>query len=327
MQNSGIFSVRSETEFNRLALDTYHFQAQHNPVYHRFLKALRRIDYPHTHYTQIPGLPVEFFKHHRVLSTLAEPVLCFESSGTTGSEPSRHYITDSELYENSFVTGFRHFYGDPADWHILAMLPSYSGRPGSSLIYMANGLMNKSQSPHNGFFQEASELLINKLQQACSDKSRKTLLLGVSFALMDLAEKYPSSLEGVVVMETGGMKGRREEPTREELHQTLCRAFSLPCIHSEYGMTELLSQAYSAGHGIFRTPPWMRVIITEPEDPLAICAPGKTGLISVVDLANYHSCAFIATQDMGRLHPDGSFEVLGRHHQSEARGCNLLLVQ
>jgi hypothetical protein len=327
MLTEKIFSIRSEDEFNRIALETYRYQSQHNPVYRRFLNALGRHGMVPSHYSRIPGLPAEFFKNHRILSGDAEPVLCFASSGTTGSERSRHYVTDAQLYETSFLNGFNYFYGNPAEWHILAMLPAYANRPDSSLIYMVNGLMNKSRSPHNGFFQEANGFLIENLLKASRDKSRKTLLLGVSFALMDLAEKHPACLEDVVVMETGGMKGRRAEPTREELHEILCRAFCLPCIHSEYGMTELLSQAYSRGHGIFKTPPWMKVYVIEPEDPLAVCAPGKTGLISIVDLVNYHSCAFIATRDMGRLHPDGSFEVLGRHDHSEVRGCNLMLIQ
>lgn len=325
MYNIDIFNNHSEDAFNEQALSMYFYQRENNPVYRQFIQALKRASFNPKHYSEIPFLPVEFFKTHRVASGDFKEEVVFSSSGTTGSIVSKHYVRDVEVYHQSYREAFRRFYGDVSDWVILALLPSYLEREGSSLVMMAEGLIKDSKNELSGFFLNDIPSLLHNLNMAQQQKDKKILLLGVSFALLDLAEIHKPSLSGVCIMETGGMKGRRQELIREELHKALCESFGVSEIHSEYGMTELLSQAYSSGKGIYRCPPWLKVVITETEDPFSIAPKGKSGLINLIDLANIHSCGFIATRDLGKQYDDGSFEVLGRFDHSDVRGCNLMV--
>lgn len=268
-------------------------------------------------------LPVVFFKQHEVITGNYQPIKTFTSSTTSGGIPSRHHVADLSLYETSYLSAFQQFYGDPEQYVFLCLLPGYLERSGSSLIDMAQGLIDKSKQAKSGFYLYDFAKLhqtINEVKLA----GKRVFLLGVTFALLDFAEAYPQQLEGHIVMETGGMKGRKEEQTRTEIHQFLKEQLGVSTIHSEYGMTELLSQAYSKGDGIFQCPPWMKVVITDATDPLCALPQGKTGIINVIDLANIDSCAFIQTQDLGRITPEGYFEVLGRLDFSETRGCNLM---
>lgn len=319
-----VFSFSEIQDFENLALDVFHFQYQNCTVYQKFCDALDVDVNAVQALNDIPFLPVELFKKHQVVSFKGDPEIVFSSSGTTGSTPSRHYVYDLGLYEKSFLKSFRLFYGKPTDYCILALLPSYLEREGSSLVYMADQLIKASGHPLSGFHLNDLGVLNDKLKMLM-DVDQKVLLIGVSFALLDLAEQFPMPLRNTIIMETGGMKGRRREMIRPELHQTLCDAFGQTAIHSEYGMTELLSQAYSKGEGLFSSPPWMRVLIRDSNDPLAFVDDGRTGGVNVVDLANIYSCSFIATQDLGKIKPDGSFEVLGRFDNSDVRGCNLMI--
>jgi len=326
--NSGypdrIFNIKHSGEFKEIAIEVFHYQAQQNPVYRQFIEKLgieinniQRIE-------EIPFLPIEFFRTHIIVTGSKAPAIVFESTGTTGTVKSRHYVTDISLYDESLLRCFRLFYQDPGDFLFAALLPSYLERPDSSLIYMVNKLIKSGADERSRFFERGSWKLIDMLKLAAAE-GRRVMLIGVSFALMDLAEKYSADLEGIIITETGGMKGRRKEITREELHNILRESFNVPSVHSEYGMTELLSQAWSQGGGIFSCPPWMKVLVRELNDPLSVSAtPGKTGAINVIDLANVNSCCFIATGDIGRLHDEGKFEVLGRYDHSETRGCNLM---
>ncbi|MCK9325758.1 MAG: acyltransferase [Bacteroidales bacterium] len=308
---------------DQLVLDLFRFQAEENPVYHQYLKHLGQNPLKINTLDEIPFLPIEFFRTHRVVTGTGTDQLIFESSGTTGSQTSRHYVLNENLYHNSLETGFRLLVGNPTDFCILALLPSYLERSNSSLVYMVDRLMKISGDPDNGFFLDDLEALAHQIRKVEST-GRRILLIGVSFALIDLAEQFPMKLENTTIIETGGMKGRREELTRKQLHQILTEAFTVPAIGSEYGMTELLSQAWSGGHGLFRTPPTMKVLIRDPYNPFRQMPTGKTGGIDIIDLANRNSCSFIQTQDLGRAHPDGTFEVLGRFDSSAVRGCNLL---
>ena len=274
---------------------------------------------------EIPFLPIQFFKIHQVLSSQGPVETTFTSSGTTGSITSKHLVTDLDLYKNSFKKGFEQFYGDIKDYVILALLPSYLEREGSSLIYMVDDMINKSNHPESGFYLNNLGELKETLTLLDS-QNKKVLLIGVSFALLDLVEAHQFNLKHTVVMETGGMKGRRKELVRDELHSVLKQGFGVETIHSEYGMTELLSQAYSSGNGIFICPNWMKILTRDTEDALTIQKTGKTGGINVIDLANINSCAFIATQDLGRVFNDNSFEVIGRFDNSDIRGCNLMVL-
>jgi len=321
-----ILNINSENDFTGTSLKVFDYQYNKNTVYQAFTKGLRKNQESIISFAELPFLPVEFFRNHQII-TGTDPVrTLFESSGTTGSaNPGRHYVTDLSLYEESFLKSFRIFYGEPEDFIILALLPSYTERTGSSLVYMADKLINMSRNPLSGFYRDKGEDLLRAIKSAKS-QNKKILLLGVSFALLDLAEKFSPDLSGVTVMETGGMKGRRKEITRTELHKILTDKLNVSSIHSENGMTELLSQAYSKGDGIFYCPPWMKILIRDPQDPLTIYSePGKTGGINIIDLANLNSCSFIATQDLGKLHHDGGFEVLGRFDNSDVRGCNLMV--
>jgi phenylacetate-coenzyme A ligase PaaK-like adenylate-forming protein len=318
-----VFKVDAE-EFQKLSLDLFRFQVNHNPVYHEFVAALKINPDEINRIEDIPFLPIQFFKSHTIKTTEYEPAEWFESSGTTQTTNSKHYLKDKKIYRNSYLEGFRKFYGDPEDWVIIGLLPSYLERQHSSLVVMVDELIRLSGKKESGFYLYEHHQLSEILEQLEKD-GRKTLLIGVSFGLLDFAEAYPVKLQHTILMETGGMKGRRKEMIRAELHDVLEKAFGLNNIHSEYGMTELLSQAYSKEKGLFETPPWMKIFLREEDDPLRVSAKEGSGLINVIDLANIYSCAFIATEDVGRIHRDGRFEVLGRADNSDIRGCSLLI--
>ncbi|HEY0245194.1 MAG TPA: acyl transferase [Mucilaginibacter sp.] len=320
-----VFSINNDEQFTLIALRIFQYQAQYCAVYRDFIAGLRIDRTSVQTLEQIPFLPIEFFKAHQVISSNDPVQVTFTSSGTTGMITSSHYITDVSWYEESFRKAFELFYGDIKDYTVLALLPSYLEREGSSLIYMANNLIKQSANPDSGFFlynHAELEQQLKKQQQA----TKPTLLIGVTFALLDFIEQHAINFPELIVMETGGMKGRRKEMIREELHDILCKGFGVDAIHSEYGMTELLSQGYSKGEGIFNCPPWMRIITRDTNDPMSLLANNKAGGVNVIDLANINSCSFIATQDLGRVYPDGSFEVLGRFDNADIRGCNLLIA-
>ena len=319
-----IFSIQTDADFVQAALQTFGYQYQHNQVYQRFCTLLGRTPDKVRQLTDIPFLPIEFFKSEAVYCGNERPTTVFTSSGTTGSQTSRHYVKDLAVYQQSFRQGFADFYGNIEEYTVLALLPSYLERTGSSLITMVADLIERSSSADSGFYLNEYDLLAEKLT-SLDHSGRKVLLIGVSFALLDLVETHRFQLKNTIVMETGGMKGRRKELIREELHAILCEGFGVEHIHSEYGMTELLSQAYSAGSGLYESVRWLKVLIRDTNDALSYQRPLKTGGINLIDLANIHSCSFIATQDLGRLHPDGKFEVLGRFDNADIRGCNLLI--
>ncbi len=323
-----IFSVTAET-FTDTALAIFRFQYENNAVYNRFCKALKVDPSKVDALNKIPFLPISFFKSHTITTTNFEAAAIFESSGTTQTVNSKHLVKDIGLYEKSFITAFNLFYGATTDWCIIALLPSYLERQRSSLVMMADRLIAQSQHPQSGFYLNELE----KLQEVLSlmeQQQQKVLLIGVTFALLDFAEQFPMPLHHTVIMETGGMKGRRKEMTRQQVHEILCTAFQQKNIHSEYGMTELLSQAYSKDNGIFNTPPWMKILIREEDDPLTIYKAGDkpaiAGAVNVIDQANIYSCSFIAAEDAGRLYADGSFEILGRLDNTDIRGCSLLVL-
>ena len=314
-----IFLINSDAEFEREALWLFRHQAVHCAPYAEYIRLLgvnpdevHRVD-------DIPMMPIELFKSHKIYCADTEPQVVFTSSATTGMVQSRHYVADLALYERAFSEAFRLFYGDVRECSIYALLPSYLEREGSSLVYMAERLI--AESGGGGFYLNDYEKLLHDMSRDDNPK----ILLGVTYALLDLAENYAPKLENTVVMETGGMKGRRKELPKSELHKILCSAFGVERIHSEYGMAELMSQAYSFGDGLFRTPRWMRVLVRDVNNPFARMAAGRRGGLDIVDLANRHSCAFLATQDMGIRYDDGSFRIEGRIAQSDIRGCNLLV--
>jgi len=320
-----IFSISSDEEFNDMALKVFRHQFENNQVYRSFCDLLYKHPSDITTIEEIPFLPIQFFKSHKVLSTSNEIEKVFSSSGTTGQITSTHYVTDLDAYKRSFREGFNHFYGNIKDHIVLGLLPSYLERDDSSLVYMVNDLIQQSDHPESGFYLNNLNELSQTLKKMDS-KGEKVLLIGVSFALLDLIEFESFELKNTVIMETGGMKGRRKEMIRDELHEILKNGFGLKDIHSEYGMTELLSQAYSHGDGLFKCPPWMKIMIRNTEDALTLERQGKTGGINVIDLANINSCSFIATQDLGKISHNGSFEVLGRFDNSDIRGCNLMAL-
>ena len=319
-----IFNITSDKEFEHLAIQIFNYQYQTNQVYHNFCSLLKVKPTTVTSIEKIPFIPVEFFKSKQVISGDATFETIFLSSGTTGDNQSKHFVKDLKVYEQSFVKGFEEFYGQLTDYCFLALLPSYLEREGSSLIYMTEYLIKHSNNPFSGFYLDNYDALIKTLEKL-KKQPQKTILIGVSFALLDLAEKHQINLENIIIMETGGMKGRRKEMTRTELHSIYKNRFNVKEIHSEYGMTELLSQAYSKGNGIFKTPNWMKILIRESNDPFNILSTNQTGGVNVIDLANYNSCSFIATQDLGKILDDNSFEILGRFDNSDLRGCNLLI--
>lgn len=319
-----VFKIHDEIEFNKTCLDVFKLQYEVIDVYQSFVKSLRVKPEELKHYSQIPFLPISFFKTHKIIKDQALADVVFSSSGTTGTTTSQHFVQDVKLYENSYLKGFEQYYGGINDYCILALLPNYLERQGSSLIYMVEDFIKKSNHPESGFYLYEHSQLEEKLNRLKA-KNQKTILIGVTYALLDFVENFPIKFSELIVMETGGMKGRRKEMIREELHQTLCSGFGINEIHSEYGMTELLSQAYSKGNGIFKTPHWMKVLIRDTNDPLTFLSNGKTGGINVIDLANVNSCSFIATQDLGKIQTDNTFEVLGRFDDSDIRGCNLMI--
>jgi phenylacetate-coenzyme A ligase PaaK-like adenylate-forming protein len=319
-----IFSIKSAGDFNALALNIFKLQAENCNVYREYIFHLGIDADEITAVEQIPFLPISFFKSHSVLSNTAPVEVTFSSSGTTGMAQSSHHVTDVKLYEQSYLQAFTQFYGAVTEYCFLALLPSYQQRSGSSLIYMVNDLIEKSAHPQSGYFLYNHDELLRTLLNLKS-KKQKTVLIGVTYALLDFIENFDIDFPELIVMETGGMKGKRKEMVREELHEQLTKGFGVKAIHSEYGMTELLSQAYSLGEGVFNCPEWMQVLIRDTNDPLSLMPNGRTGGINVIDLANINSCSFIATQDLGRINPDQSFEVLGRFDNADIRGCNLLV--
>lgn len=320
-----IFNIKNNAEFEALALDIFRFQFENNGVYRSFCDLLYKHPSDIKSLTEIPFLPIQFFKTHDVLSSRAKVEKIFTSSGTTGSTTSKHQVTNLSIYKESYLKGFAHFYGNIEDYVVLALLPSYLERDGSSLIYMVDDLIQKSKHPESGFYLNNLQDLAKTLNML-EAKGQKTLLIGVSFALLDLVEQFQFSLKHTIVMETGGMKGRRKEIIRQELHDVLKKGFGVSQIHSEYGMTELLSQAYSKGNGVFECAPWMKILTRDTEDALTVLPPNKTGGINIIDLANINSCAFIATQDLGKTSENNQFEIIGRFDNSDIRGCNLMAL-
>ena len=320
-----IFTISSQKQFEKIALKTFRFQYENNLVYREFCDFLKTEVQKVKSLEQIPFLPIQFFKSHAVVSSTNAAEETFTSSGTTGMATSKHFVTDISLYEESYRKGFSQFYGNIEDYVVLALLPSYLEREGSSLIYMVEDLIQMTNNPESGFYLHNHEELIEKLTRL-DNSGQNVILIGVTYALLDLIEKHPFQLQNTIIMETGGMKGQRKEMIREELHEQLCQGFGVKAIHSEYGMTELLSQAYSLGNGVFECPSWMQILVRDTEDALTYVTDGKTGGINVIDLANINSCSFIATQDLGKKNPNNSFEVLGRFDNSDIRGCNLMVI-
>jgi hypothetical protein len=306
------------SNFDAVAARVFQYQKAHNALYAKYLSLLGDKK-------ERPFLPISFFKNHIISSGQWEPETVYKSSGTTGQIPSQHFVRSIDLYLNNARRGFTAVYGDPSEWCFLALLPNYLERGHSSLVAMANHFIHLSPYPESGFFLHDFEKLRNCIL-SCQSKGCKTILLGVSFALLDFAERFPMDLSGITIMETGGMKGKRREMTRTELHESLQQSFNVDLIHSEYGMTELFSQAYAQGGTIFAPSPSMRVIATEVTDPFCPVAPGRSGVLNFTDLANLDTLSFIQTEDLGRVFEDGSFEVLGRLDAAEMRGCNLLTV-
>ena len=324
MLEKEIFTITSSEEFERIALQVFNYQHENTKVYREFCDFLNTNPSNVKSLLDIPFLPIQFFKSHRVISQEVSESITFTSSGTTGYKTSKHLVADLDIYKKSFSEAFQKSYGPPANYAILALLPSYLEREGSSLIYMVDHLIKDSQNPHSGFYLDDISHLIEKLLEL-EKRGQKTLLLGVSYALLDLIELRKFNLKNTIVMETGGMKGRRKELVKTELHEILKNGFGVSAIHSEYGMTELLSQAYSKGNGLFNCPPWMKILTRDPEDALTFIQE-KTGGINVIDLANLYSCSFIATQDLGKIHNAESFEIIGRFDTSDIRGCNLMVL-
>ena len=318
-----IFDIQKHG-FEPLALELFQLQLKENQLYRSFIQALKIDPGKVTGVASIPYLPVSFFKNHEVVTGSFEAETVFESSGTTQTGNSRHLLKSTDLYRRSFTKTFELFYGSPKEWCVIGLLPSYLERKNSSLVVMVNELIRQSQHPLSGFYLDEFSKLHTTLQQL-EESKQQTLLIGVTFALLDFAEQFPIQLKYTSVMETGGMKGRRKELTRVEVHQKLCNSFNLQQVHSEYGMTEMLSQAYAKKDGLFYCPPWMKVLVRDEEEPLAVKETGR-GVLNIIDLANIDSCSFIATDDVGIVHADGSFEVHGRIDYSDIRGCSLLAV-
>jgi len=320
-----LFEISSDEDFSSLALKVFHLQYSKLKIYRDYCDFLKIDPSLVQDISSIPFLPIQFFKSHKIILDNSSAEIVFSSSGTKGTIQSNHYVSDLSLYEKSFTRSFEYSLGKLKDIPILALLPSYLEREGSSLVYMVNELITKSDSPYSGFFLDNTEELIDRLLYLESNKI-SSLLIGVSYALLDLIEQRSFQLDHVMVMETGGMKGKRKEMIKKELHQKLRKGFGVSSIYSEYGMTELLSQAYSKKDGVFYCPPWMKVTTRDTEDPLSPIE-GKTGALNIIDLANINSCSFIATQDLGKMYPDGSFKILGRFDDSDIRGCNLMYGQ
>ena len=314
-----IFSIKTQEQFASAALEVFRFQAEHCDVYAKYLKLIGVESSSVTSFEQIPMLPIELFKSHDIYSAATPPQMVFTSSATTGMSVSRHLVADLGIYERDFIESFRIFYGDIEQWSVYGLLPNYLERTGSSLVYMVDCLIRRAGS--GGFYLHDYEKLLADM----AADSRPKILIGVTYALLDLAEQYAPKLSNTIVMETGGMKGRRKEMAKEELHSLLCSAFGVESIHSEYGMAELMSQGYSTGQGVFATPPWMRVLVRDINDPFARLKAGRRGAIDIIDLGNIYSCSFIATQDAGVVLTDNTFRIEGRITDADIRGCNLLV--
>jgi len=317
-----IMAINSKSDFEEMSIELFHYQMENNPIYAPYAALILKGKIP-TNIYEIPFLPIEFFKQEQIICQGKGVEEVFLSSGTTG-EQSKHLVANLSLYKKSYRKTFQQFYGDINNYCILALLPNYQKREGSSLIYMVNDLITKSEHPKSGFYLNNLAELSETIKELES-KGQKVILFGVTYALLDLAAQYPQRLKHTIIMETGGMKGKRKELLKEEIHQLLQEAFLTENIHSEYGMTELLSQGYSKGENIFNSPPWMKILIRDVNDPLSIIGKNKTGGINVIDLVNIYSCPFIATQDLGKQFDDDSFSVLGRFDNSDVRGCNLLV--
>jgi len=315
-----VFSITSQSDFNELAIEIFRFQYENNPTYRTFVDGVCRNRDSINHYTQIPCLPVEFFKTHEITSVKGIPELVFHSSGTTGQSRSTHKVYSLELYRQSILKSFSQFYGDPSEIIILALVPDYKTHNDSSLAYMLDYLISLSSYPESGFYMGKEKELLKILQ---TKPESKKIIIGITYALLDFASHYSLPLQNTILIETGGMKGQRKEITRAEVHKLLSESFSCP-VHSEYSMAELMSQAYLCGSATFSSPPWMKILIREVNEPLSLCPSGRTGGINIIDLASFHTCSFISTKDLGVLHTDNSFEVLGRFDYSDTRGCNLL---
>ena len=325
MNDFFVNNIFSQSSFDgAFALRLFQQQYQHNQVYRAWCQCMHTNPDAVTNVANIPFLPISFFKTHEVQTDSFSPQKIFTSSGTTQTANSRHFVKDESLYKQSFITTFEAFYGKIKELCIIGLLPSYLERNGSSLVYMVDELIRQSGHPQSGFYLYDFDNLKNTLQQLERAK-QNTMLIGVTFALLDFAAACPLPLQHTIVMETGGMKGRKKEMTRQEVHAVLQQAFRVSHIHSEYGMTELLSQAYSKGEGVYCCPPWMKVMVRKEDDPLNINVSGK-GVLNIIDLANRDSCAFVATDDAGIVYEDGSFEVLGRIDNSDLRGCSLLTL-
>jgi len=317
-----IMAIKSESDFEEMSLKLFDYQMENNLIYAPYAALILKGKIP-TNIYEIPFLPIDFFKQEQIICQGKGVEEVFLSSGTTGDQ-SRHLVSDLSIYQTSFTKSFELFYGEITDYCILSLLPNYREREGSSLIYMVDELIRKSEHEKSGFYLNDYDGLSETIAEL-EKKKQKTILIGVSYALLDLAENFPQILEYTTIIETGGTKGKRKEFLKEELHKILKNSFGLQNIHSEYGMTELLSQSYSKGKGIFKSPPWKKVLIRDTNDPLSIIGEHKTGGINIIDLANIYSCPFIATQDLGKTYDDGSFSVLGRFDNSDVRGCNLLV--
>jgi phenylacetate-coenzyme A ligase PaaK-like adenylate-forming protein len=320
-----IFTISSQKQFEKISLKVFRYQYENNLVYRQFCDFLNTEVQKVKSLEQIPFLPIQFFKSHNVVSNTNTIQETFTSSGTTGMITSKHLVTDVSLYEQSYRLAFSEFYGNIEDYAVLALLPSYLERSGSSLIYMVKDIIELSNNEHSGFYLHNYNALISKLIEL-DNSGQNVILIGVTYALLDLIEQQNFELKNTIIMETGGMKGKRKEIIREELHEILCKGFGVTSIHSEYGMTELLSQAYSLGNGIFECPAWMQILVRDTEDALTYVDYGKTGGVNVIDLANINSCSFIATQDLGKKQPNNAVEILGRFDNSDIRGCNLMVI-
>jgi len=319
-----IFSIRSKNDFDKVVIDIFHYQYEQNLVYHNYVNALNVKLGSVKSVSNIPFLPISFFKSHEIIcGNTKEYDKVFFSSTTTSGIPSKHFVKDVKVYEQSFRKAFQYFYGDIKEYCVLALLPSYLEREGSSLVYMAEDLIRQSENSNSGFYLNDYTKLVETITML-EKKGQKILLLGVTYALLKLAEEYPMPLKHTIIMETGGMKGKREELPKQQVHEFLKKAFKLDVIHSEYGMTELLSQGYSKGNGLFNAPAWMKIGVRDLYDPMNVSFEHGKGAINIIDLANINSCSFIATDDMGLLNTDGSFEVSGRIDYSDIRGCNLM---
>ncbi len=330
MQNSHniinkIKSISNNEDFNNVALEVFNYQYSNNSIYHQWVNNLNIDITSIKNYLDIPYLPISLFKTQEVKAFDKKPEIIFTSSGTTGNNTSKHFVKSIKLYREAYIQSFNKFYGEVEQYTFLALLPSYLEREGSSLIMMAEDLIKRSNYAKSGFYLYNYEDLYNTLLKLKKD-NRKVVLLGVSFALLEFAEQYKIEFPELIIMETGGMKGKRKELLRNELHNIFKKAFGVENIHSEYGMTELLSQAYSKGNGVFNCPPQMKITIRDTNDPLSLESTGKSGGINIIDLYNIHSCSFISSQDLGKTYSDGSFEILGRFDNSDIRGCNLLIL-